>query len=262
MAEGDAVAAGGKSLTTVLGKKVGPLPIAAWVGVGGAAGYYIYTTRKKARSGGLGAGDTSGDTGAGDGTVSATGSGTYSPVGPSAGGNSTGSGNGGGNTFGDNASWSTAAISYLVGSGYEGVLANQAIQTFLASYPLTTDQQGMVNLAIRKIGPPPEVVPPSQENPNPVTTSVPDPVENLRATVNGPTSVTLMWDPSVRATKYKITVSSQWGTESWETSSTVNTRNNYGWNTTATWAVQAVNDKGASPARTVQATTPPDPSKF
>lgn len=259
MAETDAAVSGGKGIGAVLHKKLGPFPVVAWGGIGVVAGYYVYRTRKAAGSG-VRTG-TDGGTG-GDGTVAATGSGSYSPVGSGAGNNSPGSGNGGSSTFSDNQAWSTAAISYLVGSGYEGVLANQAVQSFLASYPLTSAQQSMVNLAIGKIGPPPEAVPPSQENPNPIQTGVPEAVNGLTAKVNGPTSVTLMWEPVNGATKYRVRVSSQWGSEEWETSSTVDTRTNYGWNTTATWTVQAVNAKGAGPARSVMATTPPDPSKF
>lgn len=252
MAADEVASEGGKGIGAILTKKVGPLPVAAWAAVLGVAGYYVYRTRKGS-SGGTAA------AGAGDGTVSATGAGSYSPVG-SGSGSDTGSGvTTGGHTFADNQAWSTAAISYLVGLGYEGVMVNQAVQKYLGSLPLTSAQQGMVNLAILKVGAPPELVAPSQEDPGGTTgpkTGIPTAVTGLKADVIDANNVKLSWNPVEGAAWYEASITNETG------SATVVTYTpSFHWDKllggyTSVYHVVAVNNTGRSPDVTVEARTP------
>ena len=254
MAEEDVAGKGVKGISAVLTKKVGPLPVAAWAAVLGVAGYYVYRTRK----GSSGAATTG--TGDGSGTVAATGSGSYSPVG-SGSGSDTGSGiTGAGHTFADNQAWSTAAISYLVGLGYEGVMVNQAVQKYLGSMPLTAAQQGMVNLAILKIGAPPELVAPSQDDPggttNPNNTGIPATVTGLKANVVDAHNVILTWNASEGAAWYEASITNETGA-----ATVVTYTPSFHWDKllggyTSVYHVVAVNNKGRSPDVTVEARTP------
>lgn len=249
----DVVDKGGKGIGDILTKKVGPLPVIAWVGVLGAAGFYVYKTRKGASSGGTVPADD------GSGTVSATGSGSYSPVGAGSGSNP-----GSGTTdtptrFTDNQAWATAAISYLVGLGYEGTQVNQAVQKYLASLPLTSSQSGMVNLAILKMGATPEVVAPAQDDPGPVggpKTGVPAAVTELKANVVDSHNVKLTWKPSDGAAWYDVTVTNSGGS-----AEAVSYTPDYHWTHMiggfdSTYYVVAANNAGKSPVATVTARTP------
>jgi hypothetical protein len=57
-----------------------------------------------------------------------------------------------------------------VGLGIDATTANQAVQNYLSSQPLTTAEQGDVNLAIQSLGPPPSLPGPVATNPSPITT--------------------------------------------------------------------------------------------
>lgn len=260
MADVDVTDAPGKAAKGVggmLAKKMGPFPAGVWVVIVGAAGYVVYRTRSGKSATGTGVAGTG--TGGGAGTADATGSGSYSPTGPSAGGNTTGSGNtGSSNSFVSNQAWATAAISYLTSLGYEGLLVNQGVQSFLASYDLSQSQQTLVNLAIVRLGPPPEAVPPSKTNPPPIVTpGLPLPVVGLQGTAVNANSVQLQWFPSDGAKVYKIRVTSKWGSSDFTSQGTSFKSVNTAANTTATWTVWASNDVGDSEARTVTVTTPP-----
>lgn len=253
MAETDVVEKGGKGVGAILAKKVGPMPVAAWAGVLGVAGYYIYRTRKG--SGGTAAAGV----GDGSGTVAATGSGSYTPTGSGTGSGGTGSGTSGTGTFADNQAWSTAAISYLVGLGYEGVMVNQAVQKYLASLPLTSAQQGMVNLAILKVGAPPELVAPSQDDPGGTTNpkpGIPAAVTGLKATVIDAHNVQLNWNPSDGAAWYEASITNETGA-----ATVVTYTPSFHWDQLlggydSVYHVVAVNNTGRSPDVTVAARTP------
>lgn len=175
------MAAETKNPAELLKQKVGPLPLWAWLGLGGVVWWYVQkssatksgataTNQQTDPAGNVGTIDPA--TGYVDGTpedlasLAAQNSGSSSPT--------TGAGSGatsGAQTYADNNAWGIAAVNYLVGIGIDAVTANQAVQNFLSSQPLTTSEQGDVNLAITALGPPPTLPGPVQTNPNPVTTT-------------------------------------------------------------------------------------------
>jgi len=163
----DAPAKAAKGGLNFLTQKVGPLPLGIWLVAG--VGIWWYLQRQQAASASVGgppidpatgfpsgspqdaaalAGDSSGTTGGGSAGQGAT---------------------SGGQAYADNNAWGIAAINYLVGLGIDATTANQAIEQYLNSQPLTTAQQGDVNLAIQALGPPPSLPGPVQVNPQPVT---------------------------------------------------------------------------------------------
>jgi hypothetical protein len=168
--------AGVKNGLGFLAKKVGPLPLGIWMAAGG--GIWWYLTRKKtaAAAGANQQTDPAGNVGTIDpatGYVSGSPEDTAALAANNAGSTGTGSAGGGassgGQSYADNNSWGIAAVNYLVGLGIDATTANQAIQLFLTSQPLTTSQQGDVNLAIGALGPPPTLPGPVTGNPPPVT---------------------------------------------------------------------------------------------
>jgi hypothetical protein len=160
----DAPAAGGKGSLAFLTQKVGPLPLWTWLAAGGALWWYFQ--RKQAASasavpnqqtdpaGNIGSIDPA--TGYVYGTpedLAALAANNAGTGGGSAGQNATT----GAQTYADNNTWGIAAVNYLVGKGINGTEANQAIQNYLTSQPLTSAQQGDVNLAIQWLGAPPSL---------------------------------------------------------------------------------------------------------
>lgn len=177
MAEADSTA---KAAGSFLTRKVGPLPLGIWLVA--AAGIYYYFSRKSSSAspgnatspgsqtdpaGNVGyidpstgyvygsPEDTAALQAASQNASTTSGSSTSSSV---------------GSTYADNNAWGRAAINYLAGLGVDASTANQAIQLYLSSQPLTTAQQGDVNLAIQALGPPPDLPGPVTGNPPPVTT--------------------------------------------------------------------------------------------
>jgi hypothetical protein len=176
-AAGDTAAKAGSFLT----RKVGPLPLAVWL-VAGVGIYWYFSRRQAAGSGSTAQGpgnqtDPAGNTGYIDPSTGYVYGSPEDTAGlQQAGQQSAGSGSGGsqnpsvGSTYADNGAWGRAAINYLAGLGVDATTANQAIQLYLTSQPLTTSQQGDVNLAIQALGPPPTLPGPVTGNPPPVTT--------------------------------------------------------------------------------------------
>lgn len=173
MAETDAAAKG----LDFLKHKVGPLPIGVWLLIG--AGGLWYFERQKSSSSAAASGqqtDPAGNTGTIDPATGyvygspedqaalAAGDSGSTGTGPS------GSSTPGAQSYADNNTWGIAAVNYLTGLGIDATTANQAVQLYLNSQPLTTAQQGDVNLAITALGPPPTLPGPVSANPNPVTT--------------------------------------------------------------------------------------------
>lgn len=181
MAEGDAPATAAKGGLDFLKQKVGPLPLGVWILIG--LGVLWYFEHQKAAASSASATpnqqtDPAGNVGSIDpatgyvyGTpedqaaLAANDSGSSSPgTGAASGGTS------GAQTYADNNAWGIAAVNYLVGLGIDATTANQAVQQYLASQPLTTAQQGDINLVLASpIGPPPTLPGPVSTNPNPVT---------------------------------------------------------------------------------------------
>lgn len=171
----DAPEAAAKGGLGFLKTKAGPLPLGVWLVA--AVGIYLYFQRQQKKTAGAGQQtDPAGNVG----TINpATGyvagsqqdqaamaaNGASSDIG---GGTAGQSGTPGRQTYTDNNAWGSAAINYLVGLGVDATTANQAIELYLSSQPLTTSQQGDVNLSIQALGPPPTLPGPIAGNPPPV----------------------------------------------------------------------------------------------
>jgi hypothetical protein len=161
----DAPAATAKA-GSFLTHKIGPLPVAMWLIAG--VGLYVYFQRQQAASSGAAPIDPQTGYPAGSPQDQQA---LAAEQGVGAGDGSAGqSGTPGAPTYADNDAWGRAAINYLVGLGIDAVTANQAIELYLNSQPLSTSQQGDVNLAIQALGPPPTLPGPISANPPPVTT--------------------------------------------------------------------------------------------
>lgn len=180
MAETVDATEGGKKGLDFLKHKVGPLPVAVWLVIG--VGLILYFKSKQAGSASASAipnqqTDPAGNVGSIDpatGYVYGTPEDTAALAANNAGTGDTGSSGqtstSGGQKYADNNTWGIAAINYLVGLGIDATSANQAITLYLSSQPLTTTQQGDVNLAIQALGSPPSLPGPVTGNPPPVTT--------------------------------------------------------------------------------------------
>lgn len=162
-----------------LTRKIGPLPMWVWLAAG--LGIYLYFQHQQAATAATAATNQQTDPAGNVGSIDpATGYVFGTPEDLAAlaadnGGTSTDSGTAGqsgtsgGQTYADNNSWGIAAINYLVGLGIDATTANQAVELYLSSQPLTTAQQADVNLAIGALGPPPSLPGPTTGSPPPVT---------------------------------------------------------------------------------------------
>jgi hypothetical protein len=114
-----------------------------------------------------------------------------------------------GATYADNQAWGNAAINFLIASGYDTGVADDAVRNYLASNPITAQQQAMINLALGKLGPPPQSLPPVLGGTPPPTggnTGPLSPPASFMAEFVTSTSVALAWGPPVvGATNYIIT---------------------------------------------------------
>lgn len=166
-----------------LAQKAGPLPIGVWLLA--AIGIYYYLSKRQSSANtpaaaqsqtGYGT-DPAGNTGYIDpqsGYVygSAEDIAGLQQQGQVAGNTYTGSGTGGAGlgSYADNNAWAQAAINYLVARGIDPTEATNAIESYLSSQALTTQEQADVNLAIQGLGAPPSVPGPSQTQPGQVVT--------------------------------------------------------------------------------------------
>lgn len=211
---------GGGGFKKALGKKIGPLPAVAWIAI--AIVIFYYVNKRGSGTGSNVETDPAGNVGVinpetgyvhgSDEDRAALGSASSGL------GTDPDSGTGGstvGGQYPDNDAWAVAAINYLVSIGVDAVSANAAITQFLTSQKLTTAQQGMVNLAIQRLGappsppepggsPPPVVTPPGTSTfaTNPPTGFVP-----MGVTAN---TISAKWNRTTNATSYTLS----WGTTS------------------------------------------------
>lgn len=226
----------GDELKNIFTRKVGPLPVVAWAGIAVVVWYVVKkkqsaTAASTTTPGAVGT-DPAGNTGTID---SATGYVSGSPEDLAALGNASASGSSNTGTttqptYTDNASWSVAAINYLVALGVDAVSANGAISAYLDSQTLSTTQQAQVNEAIQALGAPPQ--PPSPGNTGSVT-SPPAYGAGTSFAVNPPTGLvvtgtagnaaSVKWNAAQNARSYQITASAPGQTEILQTSSTPNT---------------------------------------
>lgn len=209
---------GGDGIKKALGRKIGPLPAVAWIAIAVVIFYYV-SKRQKTSAGGPQT-DPAGNVGTIDpqtGYVygssedqAALGSGSSSL------GTSPETGTGGSTVSGqyaDNNAWAVAAINYLVSIGVDATSANTAITQFLASQPLTTTQQGMVNLAIQRLGAPPSPPEPGGSPPPVVTppsssTYATNPPTGFTVTQTTANAIKVKWNAATNATSYTLS----WGT--------------------------------------------------
>ncbi len=270
MAETDApAAAGGKGLE-FLKHKAGPLPVGVWIVA--AAGIWWYFQHKKSGAAAGTATDPAGNTGVIDprtGYVYGSTQDTAALGSQSGGGGSGGStGTSGSTTAGqyqDNNAWSHAAINYLVGLGVDPTQANEAIQSYLGSQQLTTQQQGDVNLAIQGIGAPPSVPGPVGTAPGGVVTPpgggvvyANNPPTGLTVTGTNSTSIGLKWNSVTNATGYTISYSGGSGSSGQTTTSGTQTSTVVGGlapSTMYNFVVQATPAKSGDPSASTSAST-------
>lgn len=149
----------------MLGKKIGPLPVAGWAAaIVGGLGISWYL---RSRGGGAGGYDASGDdapaplappTGMGGAAVS---DGSYAggitpPTSPDNAGEVPIVG-----AIETNAQWRQQAVKWLVGSNKApAVVAERAAEAYLGGKALDATAVGLINAAIAAIGPTPQAVPP------------------------------------------------------------------------------------------------------
>lgn len=268
MAEEQAAAQAGAKGLGFLTRKVGPLPIGVWILIFGAM--YLYMAK---RSKGSAQTDPAGNTGTIDPATgyvygSAQDAQALQRSSDSGGGGTSGAGTSGSTTAGqypDDASWGRAAVNYLVGLGVDPTSANEAIQQYLSSQPLTPQQQGDVNLAIQGIGAPPQLPGPTGTPPPPVTTPpsgtvyASNPPTGLTVSSRTGNTVTLKWNSVTNATGYQV----KYGTDTGASAGSVNVGASV---TTATvgglsagtlyhFQVQATPAKQGDPFASITATT-------
>lgn len=159
-----------------------------------------------------------------------------------------------------NESWRIKATNGLIATGlYDPATVESALRKYVTGQSVNVVEQAIIAVALTRYGVPPEPLPgPGNQGPVAVT--------GLSAKANTPpagrsASVTLNWIPSPGAKSYIVTVSSQYGTTTWDgILAPPYTNLETGADTVQTWTVIAVNDYGQSDPRSVQLTTPPLPA--
>jgi len=214
--------AGGRGIAETFKHKVGPLPVGVWV-IGIVLVWYVVVKRRGAGSAAGGPGqqtDPAGNVGTINpqtGYVYGSSQDQAALAGQSAGGAS-GSGSGGSGAtvagqYTTNQDWARAAINLLVGQGIDPTEANTAIEQYISSQQLSSQQQADVNLAIQSLGAPPDPPQPGG-NPQPIVTPPsPGPVYATNPPTGLATSgvtastISVKWNRSTNATGYTITAS-------------------------------------------------------
>jgi LysM repeat protein len=277
MAESDASIKSGKGAMDFLKQKVGPLPLGVWLLFGIAIVVYI----REKQSGGSLLGSLTGSSSSGSATPNqqTDPAGNIGTIDPATGyvygtpedlaalaannAGTTGTSSGSGttstvppatSTYADNNAWGSAAINYLVGLGIDPASANEAIQQYLSSQTLTTQQQADVNEAIQALGAPPSLPGPTGTAPSPIVTqpgttttgttgtgttgtgttgtgttgtgttgtgtagvSATNPVTGLTISSKQPTTISLKWNAAANATGYTIRYGKSAGANTWST---------------------------------------------
>lgn len=143
------------------GKRVGPLPMGAWIGLVGATILYVKFFKKKVPT----ATATPADSQTTIDTSAMPGVGNY-PYGAGGSDSSTG----GSDQILDNQSWIRKATSALVGIGYSATIVDTALRKYVAgNVALSPDDMAIIEAAIQKIGPTPYPVPLAPETPKTTT---------------------------------------------------------------------------------------------
>lgn len=106
--------------------------------------------------------------------------------------------------FDTNEQWARYVIDELIAMGYEAGLVDGAIRNYIAGNGLTDGEQAVVNIALRKWGGPPQVLPPVYgEEPEDTGTDSSGTVAISFPSITG-NSVTLAWEPVEGATSYRV----------------------------------------------------------
>jgi len=189
-----------------LGRRIGPLPLAAWIGAGvaGVALAFVWNRRRSKSAGGGGTDEAAADLEAADaaaapflptsfvvgGGVGATGSsGGASPSGDGTPTEPAPTG------YASNGAWRSAALAALIAKGYPGPVADDALARYLESQTLTAQQTGLVQAALQAVGPAPDPVPAAPTPP-------PDPT--MPTSSAGPTPAPAAWTPPAWLTGVKF----------------------------------------------------------
>lgn len=216
MAEEAAAGAAAKGSFDFLKTKLGPLPIAAWGAV--FLALYLYMQYRQKQSAGTSSTGTL-DPATGFVAGSVQDQNALAGQGGLGGGNQdnsassqAGSGSTTAGQYATNADWARAAVNYLVGLGIDPTTASQAVQQYLSSQTLASDQQGDVNLVIQALGAPPTLPVPTQTNPTPLpgvgggTVNATNPPTGLALATIVSTlhTMSLKWNRAANATGYTI----------------------------------------------------------
>lgn len=225
-----------------LGKKIGPLPLGGWVivvGAGLGVGILINRNAKKAT-------DTPSQVV--DPSVG-TGGGSFLPINPP----DTSTGDALPET---NQSWGNKAITWLIASQIDPVVANSAVNKFLTGMTLSAQESAAIAMALGKYGPPPEGTSAPPDNPKPATPG------NLSITMRTNNAVGLAWSPVSGADKYEVIANSSHG--SWAPQNTLipswNSGPKLGSNLDHTFYVRAINEFGKSEPAQISAKTATGPT--
>lgn len=151
---------------SALSKKIGPLPVGAWIGVIAVGVLIAYTVNSRA-----GTGTRTSN------TLAVADDGTTGPE-PNVGDGSVGgwqyqqaTAAQAAKTYDTNEKWGRAAIQFLIGQGYDAALADVAIRRYLGGLSISVQQRPLITAAIAGLGPTPEQMNPIDELPtdSPVT---------------------------------------------------------------------------------------------
>lgn len=252
-----------KGAGNFLTRKVGPLPAGVWLAA--AVVIYLYLKKRQAATG------TGPSAVTPSGTVGTTGGIGSSDLSGSGGGGSSGSTGTSGSTvagqYATNDAWARAAENYLVGIGVDPTVGNSAIQAFLTSQTLTTEQQAEVNLAIQALGAPPTAPQPGTAPPPVVTppggvvyaNNPPTGVSVAGTTAN---SVTINWNKATNAQNYTVSYTSNGNAQSITVPGTNTTATVGGLTPSSsyTFKVQATPARAGDPSGSVTASTSARPS--
>lgn len=167
----DGAATSAKNAPSALSKKVGPLPIGAWIGIIAAGVLIAYVINSRTSSGPAqqtldvaANGTTGNESGTGDGSV---GGWMYQQATAAV----------AAKTYTSNEAWGRAAIQYLIGQGYDAALADVAIRNYLGGKSITAQTRPLITAALAGLGPTPQQMNPIDELPGdtPVTGGGTDP---------------------------------------------------------------------------------------
>lgn len=229
-----------------LGKKVGPLPLGAWIAVvagGLALGYYI---NKRSAANNQPSDQQLAESGVG------TGGGTFLPINPP-------SDTGDDDAIPDtNQTWANKAITWLTAQNMDALVASSAVNKYINGQTLSVQESALIAMALGHFGPPPEGIGSPPDNPNPTM-----PTNFHVVSTIGPV-VMLAWSPVAGATSYEIRWNSQFGEGGPQTTvlPTLASGGHDG-RYDHTFYVRAVNDYGVSDSASVSVpkwsgdTTPP-----